>query len=63
MTERTEHTTIWLQPWCERCDLEGDARLWCQDDPWEHCDECGAPSVKYVLAPDQPEPRDDGEQR
>lgn len=64
MTDGTKHTVIWLQPWCDGCernDYSEAGRLWCQDDPWGHCDECGAPAVKYVLAPDQPERRDDGE--
>jgi hypothetical protein len=58
----TEHTEIWLQPWCDGCAKHcsnGEGRLWCQDDVWEKCEECGQKSVRYVLAP--PEPDDDGQ--
>lgn len=51
MTE--EHKIIWLQPSCEKCALFDDSpggRQWCQDDVWERCEDCGKPSVKYVLA-------------
>jgi hypothetical protein len=49
-----QHKTIWLQPWCDGCERSSEDRLWCQDDVWSYCDECGAPAVRYVLAPDQP---------
>lgn len=55
------HNVIWLQPWCQACAATED-RMWCQDNVWDSgCDECGAMPVKYILAPDQPqpEPRDD----
>lgn len=57
MTER--HKTIWLQPWCDRCEKSayGDGRQWCQDDVWSKCGECGKPSVKYVLA-EQGDPKE-----
>jgi hypothetical protein len=45
-----EHKTIWLEPWCDRCDATGDDRMWCQDNVWEPCDECERRPVKYVLA-------------
>lgn len=43
---------IWLQPWCDGCQRHSgnQGRLWCEDDVWGKCDECGAPSVKYRLA-------------
>jgi hypothetical protein len=48
------HKTIWLQP---ACDDTIDGREWCQDNVWPNgCEECGAMPVKYVLAPDQPDP-------
>lgn len=43
---------IWLQPWCIRCkhnDCSDTGRLWCEDDVWGKCDECGLPSVKYQI--------------
>ena len=55
MTERTEHPVIWLEPWCERCDISADGRQWCQDDVWDACDECGNLPVRYVLAKLQPQ--------
>jgi hypothetical protein len=46
-----EHETIWLQPWCDKCDRSpGDGRVWSADDEWGPC-ECGAMPVKYMLAP------------
>lgn len=49
------HKIIWLQPSCEDC--AGKDRMWCQDNVWDdRCEECGAQPVKYVLAPDQPQP-------
>jgi hypothetical protein len=48
-------TVIWLQPWCYDCDWHSDEdRLWCRDNVWGKCEECGAPSVKYLLAVPQP---------
>lgn len=43
---------IWLQPWCDRCERNSgeQGRLWCQDDVWGRCDECGASAVKYSLS-------------
>ena len=48
----TEHETIWLQPWCEGCERyrSSEGRNWCEDDLWGTCDECGNPSVQFVLA-------------
>lgn len=49
-----QHKVIWLQPWCDGCEAHcysGEGRSWCQDDAWGQCDECGAPPVKYQLAP------------
>jgi hypothetical protein len=52
----SEHAAIWLQPWCNDCELNDASdtgRQWCQDDAWGKCDECDRRSVKYVLAPEQ----------
>lgn len=49
-----EHPIIWLQPRCDGCDGYENS-FWCEDDMGP-CEECGAPCVKYVLAPDQPQP-------
>jgi hypothetical protein len=58
----TSHTTIWLQPWCAECDRSSyEGRQWCEDNVWDKCDNCDALPVKYVIAPDQPKPVDDGE--
>lgn len=49
----TEHETIWLQPWCDKCESEArgsEGRLWCQDNVWDQCDLCERKPVKYVLA-------------
>lgn len=43
----TEHAEIWLSPICDRCNPDG--RTWCQDDMGP-CDDCGAPSVRFVRA-------------
>lgn len=55
MADWQEHKTIWLQPWCRDCehhDKQSDTgRLWCQDDVWGKCDECGRPSVKFSISP------------
>jgi hypothetical protein len=52
MSEK-EHKEIWLQPWCGECQLkswESDGgRQWCEDNPWDDCEECGAKPIKYVL--------------
>lgn len=53
MSEYKEHKTIWLQPWCRDCernDFSDHGRLWCQDEVWGECDDCGAKPIKYVLA-------------
>ena len=67
MTTNANHPVIWLQPWCDSCDLHSDeGRQWCQDNVWDKCDGagftfgvgrregCKQMPVKYVLAPDQP---------
>jgi hypothetical protein len=46
----TEYETIWLQPWCDDCEMHED-RTWCQDNVWEDgCETCGAKPVEYKLA-------------
>lgn len=70
MTQREQnHETIWLSPWCNGCDRHhhnsDDGRLWCQDNVFDACSECGRLPVKYTIVADQPEfePDDsDGEQ-
>ncbi len=49
-----EHKTIWLQPWCDKCEaaannFSNDGRQWCQDNVWDQCDECERKPVKYAL--------------
>ena len=44
----TEHQAIWLEPSCVA--KSGEDRHWCHDDAWGACEECGTPSVKYVIA-------------
>jgi len=43
---------IWLQPWCSGCDhyARTDGRMWCQDDVWGRCDECGRKAIRYVMS-------------
>lgn len=57
-----DYKTIWLQPWCDGCETHAwgasGGRQWCQDDVWEDCSECGAKSVKYIIAPNQDSPQD-----
>jgi hypothetical protein len=48
MSEHKEHRMIWLEPQCAA--EAGEDRQWCQDDVWGECDECGTPSVKYIIA-------------
>jgi hypothetical protein len=53
------HQTIWLAPWCDACAavcVNDAGRTWCQDNAYDPCEECGRMPVKYVLAPDQPQP-------
>ena len=49
---------IWLQPWCDTCETHCrggyDQRLWCIDNVWEPCDECGNVAVKYTIVKDEP---------
>jgi hypothetical protein len=50
--------TIWLQPWCADCEgsyRSDEGRLWCEEDTWGQCFDCGVMPVKYILAPDQPQ--------
>lgn len=50
-------TTIWLQPWCEGCEkhcYSGEGRMWCEDNVFDACEECGNEPVKYTIALDQP---------
>jgi len=45
---------IWLQPWCDMCELHGyEGRQWC-DDVFDKCEGCSKMPVKYIIAPDQP---------
>jgi hypothetical protein len=46
-----DHQVIYLQPWCDECDLSvSEGRMWCQDDAWGKCPDCDRKSVKYILA-------------
>jgi hypothetical protein len=52
-----EPKVIWLEPWCDECatnDCSDYGRQWCEVNVWEPCEECGAESVKYVLASPTP---------
>lgn len=53
----SEHETIWLQPWCDKCAASGESRLWCQDNVWDQCDLCERRPVKYVIARKSSKPR------
>lgn len=57
MAEEQRHQTIWLQPWCDGCEkhCRGEGRLWCPDDAWGRCDECGRQPVKYEIKAGQQE--------
>jgi hypothetical protein len=44
---------IWLQPWCDGCEAHhasGEGRLWCEDNVWGKCDECGKKAIRYVMS-------------
>jgi hypothetical protein len=48
----TPHDVIWLQPWCAGCEQHctpGEGRMWCQDNVWGECEECGNKPVRYVI--------------
>ena len=48
--EWKEHKEIWLQPWCVDCSRTGDDRMWCEDDVWGKCEECGRKPPRFILA-------------
>jgi hypothetical protein len=53
---------IWLAPWCSGCQQHSyEGRLWCEDNVWEECQECGNKPVRYLLADKQPQKEDAGE--
>jgi len=57
MEREQVHKTIWLQPWCDGCEKHAsgsEGRLWCQDNVWDACEECGRKAVKYTESDDQP---------
>src|SRR5208282_5758750 len=58
MTDYQDPKTIWLQPWCDTCDLHVyEGRQWCEDGSvFDKCEGegCGKMPVKYILAPNQP---------
>ena len=57
MTDYQDPKVIWLQPWCDACELHVyEGRQWGQDNVWDKCDSesCKQMPVKYILAPDQP---------
>jgi len=45
--------TIWLQPWCEKCQKESwganEGRQWCEDKVWDQCDLCERKPVRYII--------------
>ena len=43
---RTNHERIWLEPPC--ADLKEEGRMWCKDDVWGTCEECGEKAVEYI---------------
>lgn len=50
--EAKELKRIYLSPDCQQGECPA-LRMWCEDDPGP-CDECGTPSVEYVLAEASP---------
>ena len=60
MTDKPEYQdpqVIWLQPWCDKCDLHVyEGRQWCEDDVFDKCEGCSKMPVKYIIAPDRPKP-------
>jgi hypothetical protein len=42
---------IWLQPWCAECQerVYSDGRMWCENDEWNSCEECGRKAIRYVM--------------
>ena len=51
-THADQYPVIYLSPKCTDC-IEND-QLWCGNDAGP-CEDCGAPWVKYILAPVQTE--------
>jgi len=46
-----DHKTIWLSPECDKCRYQTE-RLWCQDDVFEPCEQCGRGPSRYALIDD-----------
>ena len=42
----SDHKIIWLSPACDDCDPE---RLWCDDDVFDPCEDCGRGSSKFIF--------------
>jgi len=43
--------TIWLEPSCNECfhrDTSDTGRLWCEDNVFEKCNQCGRKPVRYI---------------
>ena len=44
---------IWLEPTCRDC-IQAD-RLWCEQDAWDYCLQCGHKSIPYIRDIDEEE--------
>lgn len=50
LAEPLDHAEIFLAPTCAGCWNAKEDRLWCQDNVWDACEECGREATRYVLA-------------
>ena len=48
-SDYTEPKTIWLEPSCPDCKT-AEGRLWCEENVWDACAECGREAVQYLRA-------------
>ena len=49
-TMTDDHRVIWLEPKCVVGVHDRGDRMWCQDNAFEDCAECGDKPVKYIRA-------------
>lgn len=45
-----DHEHIWLEPPCEDSKQCADDRLWCRDQVFDACSDCGAVPTEYIRA-------------
>ena len=50
MKDQGNPKVIWLEPSCVMDCADATDRMWCQDDVWGECEDCGTPPQKYIRA-------------